>query len=132
MKSIYEKEVVYPYIVCLQDSMHGKWEKSWNLRPKTKRCVFIVTCQKKIYGRSVGRHYFFFLTIGKTVNSCSRFRNAILVFHFRNFRQAVVNHYNPLGRVIKKYIFYTWLFYKISTFLKSFNINFKDKGKQSI
>ena len=31
---------------------------------------------------SVGRHFFFF-TIGKTGNSCSRFRNPI--FHFRNF-----------------------------------------------
>ena len=49
------------------------------MRPKKNICVFTVTCQKNL-----GSAFFFFITIGKTGNSRSRFRNPI--FHFRNFR----------------------------------------------
>ena len=43
------------------------------VRPKKKICVFTVTFKKNL--GSVGIHFFF--TIGKTGNSCSRFRNFI-------------------------------------------------------
>ena len=55
------------------------------VRPK-KKCVFTVTLQKNL--GSVGNN--FFITIGKTGNSRSRFRNPISVFHFWNFRYAVI------------------------------------------
>ena len=56
------------------------------VRPK-KICVFMVTCQKNQGSVCIK---FFFFTIDKTGNSRSLFRNPILVFHFRNFRYAVI------------------------------------------
>ena len=60
------------------------FEKQSSQRPKKKKCVFTVTCQKNL--GSVGRDYFFiFFIIDKTGNSRSRFRNPIPVFNFRKF-----------------------------------------------
>ena len=47
----------------------------------------MITCQKNL--GSVGIKIFF-LTIGKTGNSRSQFRNPIPVFHFQNFRYTVI------------------------------------------
>ena len=53
------------------------------VRPKKNMRVYGHMSKKS----RIGRHSkFFFLTIGKTGNSRSRFRNPIPVFHFQNFR----------------------------------------------
>jgi hypothetical protein len=57
------------------------------VRPK-KICVFTVDNN-------------FFFTIGKIGNSRSRFRNPILVFHFQNFRWAVICWSCVLWRVMQ-------------------------------
>ena len=59
-----------------------------HLRPKKKNmCVYCHMSKKSRVGRSA-LIFFFFITIGKIGNSRSRFRNPI--FHFRNFRKAVI------------------------------------------
>ena len=70
----------------------------------------MVTCQKNLGSVSIIIIIFFFLTIGKTGNSRSRFRNPI--FHFRKF---------PVSRHLLKQ-FYDEL--RFSTF---FALNFDKK-----
>jgi hypothetical protein len=52
---------------------------------KKSMCVYCHMSKKSRVGRSA-LIIIFFLTIVKTRNSRSRFRNPIPVFHFRNFR----------------------------------------------
>ena len=79
-----------------QHELEITWEQQWwthcnkiieiiLIRPKKKICVFTVTCKKNL--ESVGRHYYFFffslLVKPEIVVPGS-------VFHFWNFRQAVI------------------------------------------
>ena len=58
-------------------------KKKYINKAKKKMCVYCHMSTKSKVGRS--GLIFFFIIIGKTGNSCSRFRNPIPVFDFRNF-----------------------------------------------